>query len=302
VSQAKPVSAPSAKGKLAVFFIKSFAKLPSSVSFSMAWLIAKLQLFFPNKVKFVIKRNLQLCMPQLSQKEHDELVKKTLRENAKLIADLPFAWCGSKKQISQRIVEVNRQHLITPYVENKKPLIIAFPHLGNWEFVWHWIQINYPAIGLYRDAKIPEVGDLLREARCKFGGKAYPADARGLIALVKALKQGSIMGILPDQAPKGSGIFTPFFGIPAYTMTLVHRLIQKTDADLLMASCRRIESGKNFCISFYEPTFNIKQENVELFNLGMNQQLESIILECPEQYQWAYKRFKRQQDGSNYYR
>lgn len=290
------------KGKLILLSIKLLAKLPLSVGLAISWLIGKIRTRLPTKEKTVIDKNLQLCLPDLSQQQREQLRNQTIMQSAKLITELPVAWCGSKNKINNRILKVHHAELLKPYLNSQKSVVLAFPHLGNWEFFWHWMQINYPAFGIYRSAKIRELDKLLATAREKFGGRAFPGDSKGLASIIRTLKQGGIMGILPDQAPKaGAGIYAPFFGVPAYTMTLLHKLIQKTHADLIMGSCLRDASGKGFNIHLYAPTFDIKTDDVNHFNLGMNKQLESIIMQAPEQYQWSYKRFKRNMQGRNYY-
>ena len=107
--------------------------------------------------------------------------------------------------------------------------------------------------------------------------------------------------ILPDQVPRqGAGVYTQFFGISAYTMTLVHRFIRKTGANLLFGCCLRT-GDHGFKIDIFSPEFDITTESTDEFNLGMNKQIEAMILKSPEQYQWSYKRFKRQKDEVNLY-
>jgi len=108
--------------------------------------------------------------------------------------------------------------------------------------------------------------------------------------------------ILPDQVPQqGSGIYTPFFGHSAYTMTLIHNFVHKAKAELLFGSCLRNSAGNGFEINLALPDYNYKTSDVAEFNLGMNQQVEKMIRQNPAQYQWAYKRFKKQPDGVNFY-
>jgi len=290
------------KGRVALFFIKTLGFLPF-------WVLRRIGLFFgyisvalPTPFKTTISKNLQICFPEHSQQESDELTKQICIQSTLLAVELPKTWLASKKQIQKQIKQVNNQEFVDEYVNKNQPLIIATPHIGNWEMFWHWMQINYSVIAMYSKAKLPAIDRLLLDARTKFGGRPLATDPKGIMNLLKLLKQGGVMVILPDQAPKGSGVYTPFFGQSAYTMTLLHKFIQKTQANLLFASCLRTKNLTGFNIDLYKPTFDIFFDDVNQFNLGMNQQLESIILQCPEQYQWSYKRFKRQQDGINLYK
>ncbi|MBV1907679.1 MAG: lysophospholipid acyltransferase family protein, partial [Kangiellaceae bacterium] len=101
--------------------------------------------------------------------------------------------------------------------------------------------------------------------------------SKGMIRLLKALKNNGIMMILPDQAPRlGAGIYTPFFGHPAYTMTLLHKFINKTDATLLFGYCLRSDHQAGFEISIEQAEFGYKDVIVEEFNHRLNHRLEKL--------------------------
>ena len=292
----------SLKGQLLVLILKLFAKLPLPVIRGMAWLIGQILYRISSKTEKVIRRNFEICFPELSAQETEALVKQTLIEKARLAMEIPVAWLGKRDVLERVINVVNNQSLIDNYVEQKQPLIVAVPHIGNWEFFWHWLQLNYPAIGMYRPAKIEQLDELMLPSRERYGGQAFATDAKGIMGLLKALKGGGVMMLLPDQAPRvGAGAYAPFFGKPAYTMTLLHRFMRKTNSRLLLGSCLRNSDGKGFSINLYSPDFDDTTDNQEAFNRGMNEQIESIIKLAPAQYQWGYKRFKRQADGRDLY-
>lgn len=293
--------------KLSTVFLISIFKLlavmPALVTKSLAHLIGFLSYIVLSKTQKVIRTNLKLSYPELSEKEHEALVKSNCLQNAKLAMEFPVAWLSQKTKIESLLLAVNNYHFVENIRKDKHPLIIAVPHIGNWEFFWHWMQLNFPTIGMYSPASIPEVDHLMLSARQRFGGQPFDTNPKGIMSLMRSLNKGHVMMILPDQVPKkGAGIYSPFFGQSAYTMTLLHRFIQKTGARLLFGSCLRAKDTNGFNIDLQEPDFDIDTESGDVFNLGMNQQIESIIRQAPEQYQWAYKRFKNQPDGNNLYK
>lgn len=268
----------------------------------LAYILGQFLYWIPTKTHRTISKNLQICLPELSTKEKTTLTKRIFLENARLAMEIPVAWLGSKNRVEDLLTQVNNGQLVADAFENKRPLIIAVPHIGNWEFFWHWLQLNYPTIGMYTPAKIQQIDQLMLLSRQRYGGRPYATDPKGIMGLLRALKTGSIMMILPDQAPRhGAGIYTDFFAKPAYTMTLLHRFIQKTDANLLFGSCLRNADGKGFQINISKPEFDIHLSDVKAFNEAMNLQIEAMVRQTPEQYQWGYKRFKRQADGSDWY-
>ncbi len=292
------------KGAVLSFIIHLIYYMPSFLVRWISLAFHKLSIIFNSKGCQVVRKNIQMCYPEKNDQQIDQLVKAYATQSACLIHEFATAWLGDKKAVQSKITSVINQQLVDEILASKQPLIVAVPHIGNWEFVWHWLQLNYPAIGMYKPANFKQVDELVLKSRLRFGGKGFAADRRGMMGLLKSLRQGGVMMILPDQQPQeGAGIFSPFFGQTAYTMTLLHKLVAKAEARLLFARCIRKPSDKSFELTLESPTFEIHQTTVENFNQGMNQQIANIINHCPEQYLWSYKRFKHQpEDKGNPYK
>ena len=119
-----------------------------------------------------------------------------------------------------------------------------------------------------------------------------PADLSGVRLLIKALKKGQAVGMLPDQAPKlGEGIWLDFFGKPAYTMTLAARLTE-TGATTLMAWGERLPNGRGYRLHLHPPREVLRGSTVDRA-LQINREIEALVRQCPTQYLWGYNRYKR---------
>jgi KDO2-lipid IV(A) lauroyltransferase len=121
-----------------------------------------------------------------------------------------------------------------------------------------------------------------------------PATPRGVRMLVKALKRGHAVGILPDQVPSGGeGVWAPFFGKPAYTMSLVHRLHQLTSAPVVAVFAERLPHGQG-----YRGHLRIVNGDGMLpadpaaAAAAINATIQALIAEAPTQYLWGYHRYK----------
>ncbi|MDP3137522.1 MAG: lysophospholipid acyltransferase family protein, partial [Burkholderiaceae bacterium] len=116
--------------------------------------------------------------------------------------------------------------------------------------------------------------------------------------LMRALRQGQTLGMLPDQVPPaGMGEWLPFFGRPAYTMTLAARLATQTGATVVLAWGERLPWGRGFRIHLRGLAEPLPQDPV-LATARLNHEMERIILECPQQYLWGYARYKPARDGA----
>jgi len=290
------------KGFLAVSILHITFWLPNVVTQPLGRFFGWLAFTLSPKTRNIILTNLGFAFPEMSEDERFKLAKKSASQSGLLFSEFPDAWLASREKIEKQVIQINHSKLIDGIHAEKQPLVIIAPHIGNWEFLVQWIQLNYPLIGLYSPSKIPQIDRLIFNARKKFGCEPYSTDRKGILQLLKGLKQGGTMMMLPDQVPrKDAGIYTPFFGQPAYTMTLLHKLVKKSKAKVLFAACTRREDKKGFDIEFELPTFDASELNVDVFNLGMNQQIEQMIYRNPEQYVWDYKRYKRQQDDVSLY-
>ena len=114
----------------------------------------------------------------------------------------------------------------------------------------------------------------------------------GVKSLIKFLKSGNCVGILPDQVPdRGAGKWTPFFAKLAYTSTLVIRLAKLTSAPIAWVRCVKSPKGWKFSAEIWDRKFDKStDENESLIEL--NRKIEQLIYEHPEKYLWGYDRFK----------
>jgi len=290
------------KGFFAIALIKFIYWLPRTFSRRLSQFINRLIFFLSAKKRHIVLTNLKIAFPSLDHEEISVLAKNSMKQNGKLLPEFLVAWFGDRQQIENEISDIGGREIIDQFMANGDPVIIAAPHIGNWELMGQWIQINYPMVALYASSKIPQIDQLVFNARSRFGGKLYSTDSKGILNLLRSLRKGKLTVVLPDQVPKqGSGIYVPFFGKPAYTMTLLNKFVQKSKAQLVFGYCVPRDNHQGFDIKFERPTFDSFESDPAIFNLAMNRQIEAIIKRYPEQYVWDYKRFKLQPDGHNPY-
>ena len=116
--------------------------------------------------------------------------------------------------------------------------------------------------------------------------------------MMKALKRGELTGILPDQQPPlDSGAFSPYFGIPALTMTLIHNLIQRTGCQAVICLAELVPGGWKLIFRPVSEELYSTDQDTHLATL--NREIESVAMLAPDQYQWEYKRYRTQPDGDS---
>lgn len=244
------------------------------------------------------RQNLRACFPTLETEEIEALGRQSLRETGAMALEIPLMWEWPVERCLGLIREVEGEELLDPHGQARKGLLLLAPHLGNWELAGLFFASRYEMAALYSPPNQPWLEDYITQVRSRSGSELVATDRRGIARLFNILREGGVVGILPDQTPRREGgEFAPFFGIPAITMTLASKLIHKTGATPLITYAQRLADGQGFKIVIREADPQIASRNMSESLAALNSSVESCIAEAPAQYQWEYKRFRRTAPG-----
>ena len=242
-------------------------------------------------------RNIKLCFPNLSPLEHQRLVRDSLISTAQTAFETPGVWTKDSKHLLTWIDNVYNEDVIDEALSKSSGALLLLPHIGNWElFNAVFAQKGFQLTALFKPPKQRALASIIEKVRMGYGNEMVPTNPRGLVRLFKVLSAGGNVAVLPDQVPE-SGVFIPFFGFPAYTDRLVHRLTLKTGAVPILVAL--IRNPRGLFDLHYSAVPELEVED-ELRGLrGLNDALEDLVRQFPAQYQWEYKRFKKQPEGAN---
>jgi len=281
-------------------FIWIFSLLPLPVVHFIGTVIGWFFYLIPNKRRSTTITNLDLCFPEMSAAQRKKLVRRSLIEAGKGVAETGGVWLWSHDRALRLIRKVSGRELLDKIMTSGKGCIIASPHIGTWEIAGLYCSLLYPMTSLYRPPPLAGMNNLMRYARERAGAKLVPTDRNGVKLLLAALKNGETIGILPDQDPSsGVGVFAPFFGIQAKTMTLLSKLANKTGSGVLICYAERLPYGRGYHIHFSETSGDVADSDAIKSCTAINMQVEKCVRELPEQYLWCYKRFRSRPAGEN---
>jgi KDO2-lipid IV(A) lauroyltransferase len=219
------------------------------------------------------------------------------------LAELPWLWGRpAGESVLPKVARWSGVDEVEAALSAKKGVIFITPHIGSWEMLGQaigerFVDAHGPMTALYRPARKAWMSELVAGSReNRRGLKMLPTNTTGVRGLMRALKSGGYTGILPDQVPPlGQGVWAPFLGRPAYTMTLLPRLAQQTGARVFLAVCERLAPGQGYAIRFEalnDTALNDPKATPEAAATAMNLGIEKLIRELPGQYVWDYARYK----------
>ncbi len=222
-------------------------------------------------------------------------VRGAIGQAGSMSTELPRLWMGKSPAVVW--TEGSLACVETAYAAGKGVLFLT-PHLGCFEVTAQALTASFsakfgPLTVLYRPSRKEGLGQVMEATRARPGLETAPTTLAGVRQMIKALRAGKAVGLLPDQVPpEGMGQWTPFFGKPAYTMTLAARLALQTGAKLMVIWGERLPWGQGYRIHASE--LNTPEvADVDVLVLQINQAMERLILSRPDQYLWGYARYKQ---------
>lgn len=206
---------------------------------------------------------------------------------------LELAWVWFRQDAALAKVSAPDLHLVQAAIAANRPVILLTPHLGGFEVSARFIAQFKPITVLYRPPRQPHVAALVESSRATSLVTTAPADKSGVRQLVRTLRQGGHIGILPDQVPgKDEGAWAPFFGRDAYTMTLPARLARQAGVLVIGAVCERLPGGKGWHLHL-EAVDDPIPDSAQGQAAWVNAIMERLIRRRPQQYLWSYNRYKK---------
>ncbi|WP_305804284.1 lauroyl acyltransferase [Stenotrophomonas sp. YIM B06876] len=278
----------------------ALTRLPWAVLRSLADALAWLWCRLDARESRVTRRNLELAFPEMDPAARARLQQAVLRTTARQALETLRLWTRPPAaNLARHLGPRHGQALYDAALAAGKGVIVVAPHYGNWELLNQWLASRGPIAIVYAPPD-SAVGDaFLQRVRGGDNVRQVRAEGAAVRQLLKVLKEGGAVGILPDQQPKnGDGVFVPFFGVPALTMTLVNRLAGRTGATVLYAWCERTGAGLDFSLHVEPAPAAIADPDPLLAASTLNAGIERIARRDPSQYQWTYKRYTLRPPGS----
>jgi KDO2-lipid IV(A) lauroyltransferase len=222
--------------------------------------------------------------------DYQRLLHENIAESGKAGTELMPVWFRPASEARKLVMSVQSLSLVEEAERRGKGIIYLTPHVGCFDIAALWLAQRNPITVLYRPPKIRSLQPLIEVGRGRDGVLLAPVSLSGVRRLLKALRRNEAVGILPDQVPGvGEGAWAEFFGRPAFTMTLVGRLVEATGAAVIMTAAERLPNGRGYSLDFTLVEDDLSgRQGVRRLNAAIEQR----VRRCPAQYLWSYNRYK----------
>lgn len=271
---------------LAFLCAKLISVLPLPILHILGIVVGWTVYCFDIKFSRRIRTNLVTTGFASSTKVLNRLIRQNVAETGKGIVETLAIWMKSERAVLGWVKRCEGWHHIENALAMKQGVIFLTPHLGCYEITARYYAAQHPITVLYRPPQQHWLTRLVESGRERSQTKLAPTNLSGVRSLLKALKLGEAVGILPDQVPDlGEGVWATYFDTPAYTMNLVDKLVASTHAKVLLIYGERLSWGCGFVIHVTPLTTGSSAQEI-------NDAVAQLVRIKPSQYLWSYRRFK----------
>lgn len=282
------------KDRFIRILLRTLTALPFRAAQGLGALIGWLHWVLPNGLKRSSRENIDLCYSDRCEAWRRRLLRESLVETGRTLAESVWILGRPASDSLPLVRETHGLECLDEACRAGRGIVFATPHLGAWELSAVVASRRIPMTVLFRPPRVAAFDELVSAARARLGLNPVPTSASGVRALHRALQRGEAVGILPDQQPRsGKGVYAPFFGQPALTMTLLSRLAERSGATVIIAAMVRLPRGQGFRLRVWPADPRVADHDRVTAATALNHEVQRAIALAPPQYMWNYKRFRR---------
>lgn len=275
-----------------IWAFRAFGRLPLWLNHRIGFVLGWLAWCLLPRHRRLSRENIGQYARHVKLADAKKLLRESIAEQGRSITELAIAWTAPPERLYAMVREcIGWEHIDAAHAA-KRPIILVTPHLGCYDIAGRYMSGKMPITALYRAPQQKWLEALMQQGRVRAGGATAAADAGGVRTLLRALKSGGSIVLLPDQVPGGGdGAWVDFFGRPAYTMTLLPRLAASTNAVVLFFFAERLAHGAGYRIHIEAMPEPFSADR-KIAARQTSHMVEKLVAMAPAQYLWGYNRHK----------
>lgn len=276
----------------------SLCRLPEPVALAVGVATGDLLRLILAKKRRIVRENLaksDLDLPDLSSARR--LERRIFRHFGRM--GVEFLRLGTQDEARLRNrVDIDGIDYFKEELRRGKGVLLLSGHIGNWEMALRRLNLEAPGMcqAVVRRIKNPAVHRFVADHRCAYGGAASVLGDLGVRPILRALREGKVVGVMLDQnAGEAEGVFVPFMGRLASTYTSLARLSLTLGIPVLPAAAIRRPDGRYTIVLSppIPPSVDLPvDEAIFRMTALYTRALEDRIRPHPEQWIWMHRRWK----------
>src|SRR5210317_7782 len=269
-----------------IVILKLLFSLPLLIIHLLGCFLGMMMYFFDAKFRERVSKNIKEAKIVSGKIETKSLIVKNSMHIGMALMETFTIWFASSTKIKKLVKKTINWDLIEQQKSKGRGIIFLTPHMGSFEITAQYYGINHPIKVMFKPSKREWINNLMFYGRNKNHVSPVNIEMSGMKQILKSLKNGEAVGILPDQVPpEGHGAWSKFFNQRVYSMTLIEKLHKLTQAPIIFALGRRKKIGMGFEIELFSYEDEVTVQSIDQF-------IEKIVRTAPEQYLWNYRRYK----------
>lgn len=277
-----------------IFFMRALAPLPLTWIRALGTVVGRLLFVLARQRRRIALTNLRLAYPQWSEEERRAVARRNFVYFSQAFFDRSWLWHGDPETVRQRLHITGATEDLT----REGAVVMFAPHFYGMDAGGSAVmdQIDRPACTIYTTQPDAVLDAWMQRGRQRFGSATLLSRTEGVKPIVRALREGKMLYLLPDMdlGPTES-IFVPFFGVKAATVPSLSRFAKLGHARVVPVVTRLVEAG--YEVRVHPAWEGYPSADVVADTALMNERLQGYINEMPEQYYWVHKRFKTRPEG-----
>jgi Kdo2-lipid IVA lauroyltransferase/acyltransferase len=277
-----------------IFFMRVLAHLPLAWVRALGWAMGGVLYVVVAPRRKVVLTNLRLCFAHWSEAKRRQVARQLFVHFAQAWLDRGWLWHGAETTVRARLKITGEVDVF----KGDQPLVIFAPHFVGLDAGWTalTVQIDRHFATIYSHQSNVQVDQWVLQGRKRFGATSLFDRADGPKPVVKALRDGNLLYLLPDMNyGLQESVFVPFYGVPAATVTSLTRLAKLGRARVVPVITRMTRKG--YEVQVLPAWADVPGPDVTADTALMNQRLQGYIDTMPAQYFWVHKRFKDRPEG-----
>tara|TARA_B100000965_G_scaffold80915_1_gene64593 strand:- start:1438 stop:2295 length:858 start_codon:yes stop_codon:yes gene_type:complete len=274
-------------------FFYSLSPFSLRVGYIFCDFIASIIFVLDTQIVKISRININIAYSSKDKKDRESLVKRSVKQSIRSYYETLFCLSRNQKKLNQSIFKVENRYLYTQ-TNRESGLILLSAHNRSVDLLLNHITNQEDVTAIFKPIKIKAFNEFVRKNRQKSGSNVFETNFTGVKELFSALKRGEAIAMAADQVPANNmGVYEDFFGRKVYTTNLIPSLHSKTKAPIVSVAIH----SDNFTNKLYirYSSKNTYKEEQQYNAKTMNKEIEKIININPEDYNWEYKRFKKQE-------